>query len=172
MTCLNEEKETFIEAKKNYFDKRKEERNKISRYIKTIENIVPKSTRADSGSTKYASGGRLKEGYDLSNWLWVNTKIGAVNFIISLQTFDHNPNTGDLHVLMDRIGIYAYVGKYSPSDARTKMLVTDLELPLDDTDLHTLGKIITSLSECDIFKLQAQYENVLSKLDLVVSSDT
>ena len=64
---------------------------------------------------------------------------------------------GNLHTLIDRIEIYAYVGIYSSIDVQTKMITTNIELPLDDKKLNELGKILRDLSECDIYKLQAQY---------------
>lgn len=51
---------------------------------------------------------------------------------------------------MERIGIYAYVGNYSSIDAQTKMMMTNIELPLDDEKLDELGQILRDLSECNI----------------------
>ena len=102
------------------------------------------------------------EKYDLSNWKWVCVKRNDVHFFISLQTFDKDLRTGNLHILMDRIGVYAYVGNYSSIDAQSKMMMTNIELPLDDK-----GKTLRDLSECNIYKLQMQYEKVCTNNKLV-----
>ena len=105
--------------------------------------------------------------YDLRNWQWVCVKRNDVHFLISLQTFDKDPTTGKFHVLMDRIGIYAYVGEYSPIEAQTKMMITNIELPIDDEKMKELANMIKDLSECEIFKLQNKFEKVRSKYQLV-----
>lgn len=107
------------------------------------------------------------EEYDLSNLKWVSVKRNNVYFFISLQAFDRDLRTGNLHVLMDRIGVYAYVGNYSSIDAQTKMMITNIELPLDDKKLNELGQTLRDLSECDIYKLQIQYEKVCTNHKLV-----
>ncbi|VYU66805.1 Uncharacterised protein [Clostridium tertium] len=150
-----------------YNEARTEERNKISRFFRTQDDFETEKIAARAGVKKYKSGGRLMEEYDLSNWKWVCVKRNDVNFLISLQTFDRDPSTGNLHILMDKIGIYAYVGNYSSIDAQTKMMITNIELPLDDNKLNELGQILRDLSECDIYKLQVQYEKVCANHRLV-----
>lgn len=68
---------------------------------------------------------------------------------------------------MDRIGIYAYVGSYSSIDAQTKMMATNIDLPLDNNKLNELRQILLDLSECDIYKLQEQYNKVCTNHGLV-----
>ena len=150
-----------------YNEARTEERNKISRFFRKQDDFETKKTIARSGVRHYKSDGRLMEEYDLSNWKWVCVERNNVNFLISLQTFDRDPRTGNLHILMDRIGIYAYVGNYSSIDAETKMMMTNIELPLDYKKLDELGKILRDLSECDIYKLHVQYEKVCANHRLV-----
>lgn len=103
----------------------------------------------------------------MRNWKWICVKRNDVHFLISLQSFERDPYTGNLHVLMDRIGIYAYTGDYSPIDAQTKMMITNVELPIDSNKLDELAKILKALSECEIYKIQAQFEKVRSEYNLV-----
>jgi len=67
------------------------------------------------------------------------------NVVISLQVFDIDPNSLNVHVLFDRIGIFAYVGKYSGSRAFNEMIITDIELPLDEKG----GDLISLIRELD-----------------------
>lgn len=156
-----------MEIKNKYNEARGDERNNISHFFSMQDDFETEKPAARAGVKKYTSGGRLMEEYDLSNWKWVCVKRKDVHFFISLQTFDRDPRTGNLHVLMDRIGIYAYVGNYSSIDAQTKMMMTNIELPMDDKKLNELGQILRDLSECDIYKLQAQYEKVCTNHKLV-----
>lgn len=84
--------------------------------------------------------------FNLSNWKYIEAyKENHLHFI-SLQAFDVDPTSGNLHVLMDRLGIYKYAGcnlndrkkNYVAYDALTKMTVTDIELPLNDAKLDRL----------------------------------
>ena len=100
----------FLEVRSQYNKLREEERNKISKYLRNHDDFKNATVKAKRGSYKYKSGKILEIEYDLSNWLWIDITINDVNFLISLQTFDQDPNTGNFHVLVDRIGIYAYGG--------------------------------------------------------------
>lgn len=159
------ESSDFESVKKKYFELRIEERNKISQVLNKIDGFEKKSSC--KGFKKYTSGSRLGAEYDLNNWLWICVTRNQVNFLISLQTFDRNPATQDLHILMDRIGIYAYVGEYSSQDAQEKMMITNLELPLNESMLNELKQILKDLSECDLYRLQAQYKEICDKHKLV-----
>ena len=160
----------FIKSKEMYYQARKEERNSISNYYKKHPEFELEKPAARQGSAKYKSGNRFIQEYDLRNWQWVCVKRKGVHFFISLQAFDRDSKTGNFHVLMDRIGIYAYVGSYSATDALSKMFITNIELPLNEEKLHDLTNIMIDLSECEIFKLQAEMEKVLEKNGLIVSS--
>lgn len=153
----------FSEIKKMYNEARGEQRNIISKFLRDQNDFETENIAARAGVKNYKSGGRMIVKHDLTNWKWLCVKRNGVNFVISLQTFDRDPHTGNLHVLMDRIGIYAYVGNYSPFDAQTKMIITNIELPLDEKKLNELYQILRDLSECEIYKLHAQYEKVCNK---------
>lgn len=157
----------FLEIKKLYNEARTQERNNISYFFRKQGDFETDKPSARAGVKNYSSGGRLMEEYDLSNWKWVCVKRNHVHFLISLQTFDRDPRTGNLHILMDRIGIYAYVGSYSSIDAQTKMMATNIDLPLDNNKLNELRQILLDLSECDIYKLQEQYNKVCTNHGLV-----
>lgn len=157
----------FQKIKEEYNNARTLERNKISKFFREQKVFEMENPSARSGVKKYTSGGRFTEEYDLSNWKWVCVKRNNVHFFISLQTFERDPNTGNMHVLMDRIGIYCYVGNYSPVDAQTKMYATNIELPMNKDKLTELHSILKDLSECEIFKYQVQYEKVCETHNLV-----
>lgn len=157
----------FYKIKEMYNEAREDERNKIARFFRSHKDFEVERPPARRGAKSYSSGSRLNKKYDLSNWKWVCIKRNDVHFFISLQSFERDPKTGNFHVLMDRIGIYAHAGNYSPIEAQTKMMVTNIELPMDDEKLDELAKILKDLSECEIYKIQAQFEKVRSNYNLI-----
>lgn len=156
----------FGEIKKQYNQMREQELIKLSNYFKKDKEF--KGRHINRGRTIYKSGGRLRQSYDLSVWKWFCISRNEVQFFISLQAFERDRNSGNLHILMDRLGIYAYVGEYSPVDAQTKMLVTDIELPLDDEKLRNLRGILRKLSECQCFTNQIEYINICKEANLYI----
>lgn len=156
----------FIDIKNAYNQTRKVERDDIAKYFNKQEDFENEKPAARAGRKNYKSGGRLLKEYDLSNWNWVCVKRNKVKFFISLQTFDRDPNTGNLHVLMDRIGIYAYVGECSSVNAQTKMMMTNIELPMNDEKMNQLCNTLRDLSECEVYRIQGQYEEICSKHNL------
>ncbi|MDD7334650.1 MAG: hypothetical protein SOV61_00360 [Lachnospiraceae bacterium] len=157
----------FLEVRSQYNKLREEERNKISKYLRNHDDFKNATVKAKRGSYKYKSGKRLEIEYDLSNWLWIDITINDVNFLISLQTFDQDPNTGNFHVLVDRIGIYAYGGDYSADDAHKNMMITNIELPIDDNKLEKLANIVKDLSECEFYKMQSQVAKMKNQYKMV-----
>lgn len=157
----------FLNSKKMYDKARTYDRNEIARYLRNSKIFEVERSAARQGTDKYSSGGRLHNKYDLSDWKWVCVKRNNVHFFISLQSFERDPKTGNLHVLMDRIGIYAYTGDYSPIDAQTKMMVTEIELPMDKEKLKKLEEILIDLSECKIYRVQAELEKIRLKHNLI-----
>ena len=103
------------------------------------------SARVSHGKENYTSGKSLSKPFDLSNWLLINASKNNVNFVISFQAFDKDPNSKNLHVLMDRIGIYAYTGKYSAIDAQTNMITTSFNLPLYKDDMENIAITLDNL---------------------------
>ena len=43
--------------------------------------------------------------YDLSNHMWIDLNYKGNDILISLQSFDIDPNSHNVHVLYDRVGI-------------------------------------------------------------------
>lgn len=158
----------FTEIRDQYNELRRKERNIIVNYLRNHVFFKNKAKiNARNGSQKYNSGQRLKTKYDLRNWLWIDLAINDVNFLLSLQTFDYDPKTGNLHVLMDRIGIYVYGDNYSAVDARENMMITNIELPLNENKLEELANIINKLSECELYKMQAQLAKIKKAYKLI-----
>lgn len=143
----------FIKLKDEYYKYRKNERNSLSAYIRTFLNEKYKGkdknlkVRANGGRTGYTSGSRLKTKYNLSNWMWIDIHIDKLKILLSFQTFDHDPKNGNLHVLMDRIGLYVYSGKYSAIDAQKNMMITNIELPLKKEDKLELANLVYDITE-------------------------
>lgn len=156
----------FFEIKKLYNEVRTAEIKEIRSFFKKHKDF--EVFKAQKGKDDYTSGGRLAVQHDLSNWKWICVDRKGVHFLISLQPFERDPKSNNLHVLMDRIGIYAYTGNYSPIEAQTKMMITNIELPIDNEKLDELAKILKDLSELDIYKMQNQFEKVCSDYNLII----
>lgn len=146
----------FLKLKDEYYKYRKNEIYNLSRYIRKFfkQNYKNKKlkVRANGGKTGYSSGSRLKTKFDLSNWLWIDIDIDELKILLSFQSFDHDPKTGNLHILMDRIGLYVYSGEYSAVDSQKNMMITDIQLPLDDEKKLELANIVNDITECEYFK--------------------
>ncbi|WP_247924239.1 hypothetical protein [Streptococcus oralis] len=109
------------------------------------------------GNKKYTSGSRLSRPYDLSNHMWIDLSYKGNDILISLQSFDIDPNknknkTNNLHVLYDRIGIMFEKdgnillpdNKSEVSDAFLKMETTNWELPLSEAEMEEMVDYIIS----------------------------
>lgn len=158
-------KERFRAVKKEYASLREEERKKI------IDCIAKKKddkgnflfTKANgknycdhrygggSGKTAYHSGHALAKEYDLSNYKYIETFYKGNPVLISLQSFDIDPDqkSRNIHVLYDRIGIIfgktGYIKAQDNiilSDAFIKMETTDWELPLSNCEVEELVSYI------------------------------
>lgn len=156
---MNENAETrkaaFSKAKNEYEIQRDSERKKLSRYMsdkgfKVVgENPESGDRRKESRAGKgksYSSGGRLVPPYNLVNWKWVEleSKSGDETVIISLNPYDIDPGSGNIHVLYDRIGIYITSNKEALL-YYTKTIITKYELPLTQEDLDQLYNLIVNL---------------------------
>lgn len=101
--------------------------------------------RGGRGKTNYTSR-RTIHPYDLSNWMWVEARRGNTTALISLQSQDIDPNSGNHHALLDRIGLQIY-----PSDpllvtegsSERKNISTKFDLPLSPDDLHQLVSLVS-----------------------------
>lgn len=161
----------FFELKDRYYQYRKNERDDLSRYLRNFfkQNYEDKKWKvmAKKGITEYTSGSRLKTKFNLSNWLWIDIDIDELKILLSFQSFDHDPKTGNLHILMDRIGLYVYSGEYSAVEAQTNMFITDIQLPLDNNDKCKIANIVNDVAECEYFKKMGELNVFKKKHDLI-----
>ena len=160
-------KEEFLKIKEAYKNARTEERKSIIDFLlnkkdndgnlvflkeKDGTDTFVKTSRG-SGWPNYSSGSTLSRPYDLSNHMWIDLSYKGNDILISLQSFDIDPNSKELHVLYDRIGILFEQSKKIPifkdcytitkvSDAFLKMETTNWELPLSEADMEEMVNYI------------------------------
>ena len=163
------DKEEFLKIKEAYKSARTEEKKRIKAFLLSKRDsdgnlIFLKEkdgtdtfvqTSGGSGKPNYSSGGTLSRPYDLSNHMWIDLSYKGNDVLISLQSFDIDPNkkgNKNLHVLYDRIGIMFEKGgkillpdnKSKVSDAFLKMETTNWELPLSEADMEEMVDYIIS----------------------------
>ncbi len=163
------DKEEFLKIKEAYKSARTEEKKRIKAFLLSKRDsdgnlIFLKEkdgtdtfvqTSGGSGKPNYSSGGTLSRPYDLSNHMWIDLSYKGNDVLISLQSFDIDPNkkgNKNLHVLYDRIGImFEKDGKIllpdnksEVSDAFLKMETTNWELPLSEADMEEMVDYIIS----------------------------
>lgn len=160
------EEQDFKTIKAKYVELREQERRKIIDYLAGLKDadgrsLFMKGSGGDFCSKDCYRGGTGKnnyglrrnngfKGYDLSNWKWIDAKYHGHEVLISLQSFEIDPNAGNLHVLYDRIGllfkepclIEAFLDSIRIRDAFLNMEVTDWDLPLSESDLKALTSYI------------------------------
>ncbi|KXT82513.1 hypothetical protein [Streptococcus oralis] len=157
-------KEEFLKVKEAYKSARTEEKKRIIGFLlnkkdndgnliflkeKDGTDTFVKTSRG-SGWPNYSSGRTLSRPYDLSNHMWIDLSYKGNDILISLQSFDIDPNSNNLHVLYDRIGImFEKDGKIllpdnksEVSDAFLKMETTNWELPLSEADMEEMVNYI------------------------------
>lgn len=163
----------FEEIKKAYIQCRENERKKIIDYLADQKDsegnpLFSKENGKSYEDNRYSGGKgssvygktRFKNSYDLSNWKYVVTQYNGTKILISLQSFDIDPNSGNVHVLTDRIGLYFYenvseekikiqIGDRTEkvTDPFLKMQSTEFELPLSEQDLAGLVELIKEKAE-------------------------
>ena len=109
-------KEDFLKIKEAYKSARTEEKKRIKDFLlsKRDSNFFLKEKDATDtfvrtgggyGKKHYLSGGNLLRPYDLSNHMWIDLNYKGNDILISLQSFDIDPNSHNVHVLYDRVGI-------------------------------------------------------------------
>ena len=136
---------TFNIIKKAYAEMREIERKKILGFLNDKGLDMINSSKSGKGSSNYTSSGKLEKSYDLSNWKWVEGIVGDKRFLVSLQAFDYDKSSRNIHVLMDRIGICKYDKNAKHPDFLNLMEVTSLELPLNEDDLEELYSVLAEL---------------------------
>ena len=157
----------FERIRENYYEARRDQLAYLSRSLAKEPEII--KCRVKCGSDKYNSKGRMESKYDMRVWRWLDVDINEVHFVVTIQPFEKDSSTSNKHVLMDRIGIYAYIGEYSPIEAQTQMLITDISLPLDINKVDKIKAILKDLSECEYFKLKKAYDRICKENNLTIS---
>ena len=137
-TSVNDE---FMQIRQRYKELRLEQRKIIIEYLEKAGFTVL-GKNGGRGICDYTSGRRFQIPYDLSNWLWINVEKNGRMAMISLQSFDQDPNSKNYHVLMDRIGIFLYDGAASPCKSYEKMEAQDIDLPMDEKKLWKLIEVL------------------------------
>ena len=131
----------FNTIKQQYVECREVERKIIVSRLKgegySKINQKDMDNRGGEGITEYTSGHQMKFCHNLSNWKWVECEKNGEIYLISLQSFDQNPNSKNHLVLMDRLGICKYK-KYDPEAVFKNMTITEMELPMDKAKLDEL----------------------------------
>lgn len=132
--------ENFIEPRAAYRAARVEQRALIVDALKGAGFSVKNRGRAERGKIDYTSGGWLNPPYDLSDWLWVQAQRDGITLVVTLQVLDQDPNSINVHVLMDRIGVKIA----RDGDSSKRVVTTQFELPLATSDLSDLLALILS----------------------------
>lgn len=134
----------FNAARDAYRDVRNVQRLKVIDALKSVGFEVKKRGSAGRGLKKYTSGSRLVPPFDLSGWMWVEGQRGEAHVTVSLQVLDQDPNSLNVHALMDRIGVAVFRASdpIDESDPLFERATTDLQLPLDAESLAALLALI------------------------------
>ncbi|ATH95998.1 hypothetical protein [Dermabacter jinjuensis] len=106
----------FQQAKDDYVHARQTQRDLIKEFLKDEvaknlqEYLKAKGIDATFTPTKGVAHGKYK------NWMWaqIYSREIDVSVFVSLQVFDHDPKTGNIHVLFDQLGVLIHEGKDIP----------------------------------------------------------
>ncbi|MDO5080120.1 hypothetical protein [Buchananella hordeovulneris] len=134
----------FLAARAAYRQQRWEQRRQLVSALKQAGFKVKTGGGAGRGRKNYTSGGRLNPPFDLSDWLWVQGSREGTEVTVSLQVLDCDPHSGNVHALLDRIGVDVYRDgdPVDPDDPLYEKATTQFELPLSDEDVAALVKLI------------------------------
>ncbi|WP_049510417.1 hypothetical protein [Streptococcus pseudopneumoniae] len=157
-------KEEFLKIKEAYKSARTEEKKSIIDFLLNKKDndgnlvFLKEKDGTDTfvktglgcGKRNYSSGGTLSRPYDLSNHMYIDLSYKGNEILISLQSFDIDPNSHNIHVLYDRIGIMFEKdgiillpdNKSEVRDAFLKMETTNWELPLSEADMEEMVNYI------------------------------
>lgn len=136
---------SFDNAKGKYEELREDERRALAVFLAKYEGIegtlrVVSGGRAGKGLRNYTSGKRI-DGYDLSNWKWVEIT-DDIDFecIVSLNMPDVDPRSGNSHVLFDRIGLI--VSYHKDGYYYETAIYTDINLPLSGEAKAQIAQLV------------------------------
>ena len=105
------ENKDFDVIKKRYINARKEQRKSLIIFLSDNGYEVVNRGRAGRGIAEYTSGKTLTPAYDLSNHMWIEASKfidngrSEIHFLISLNPYEVDKNSGNPHHLYDRIGV-------------------------------------------------------------------
>jgi len=136
--------DSFISARDAYRGARNAQRLLIVDALTSAGFTVKTRGTAGRGLTKYTSGGRLTPSFDLTNWMWVEGRRDGVYVMVSLQVLDQDPNSLNVHALIDRVGVDVFreTDPIDGSDPLYERATTTLELPLRAEDLLQLVALV------------------------------
>lgn len=134
----------FSAARDAYREARNAQRLKIVDALRAVGFEVKTRGNAGRGLKRYTSGSRLNPPFDLSGWMWVEGQRGEIHVSVSLQVLDQDPNSLNVHALMDRVGVAVFRANapIDESDPLLERATTGLQLPLDSRDLVALLALI------------------------------
>lgn len=139
----------FNAARDAYREARNAQRLKIIDALKSAGFDVKTRGNAGRGLKKYTSGARLVPPFDLSGWMWVEGQRDDVHVTVSSQVLDQDPNSLNVHALMDRIGVAVFRADdpIDESDPLFERATTGLQLPLDAESLAALVALVEEKSQ-------------------------
>lgn len=128
----------FEKSKNEYVECRRYQQIIIKNFLKrTFENEDGFKIKCSSGRKDYKGG--IPEG-GLTNWKWIELYKNGMYYFISLQPFDQDPNSGNYHVIYDRIGVFSCsVEEKDDKKIAAGMKLTNIALPIDSEE--TLEKL-------------------------------
>lgn len=137
----------FNVVKEQYEKAREAERRELAGYLSKDKELasrgitVRRRGNTGKGKSEYTSGKRIYK-VDLRNWKWVQLDDAAHGFlcIISLNMPDIDPNSGNIHSLLDRVGViitYKREKLYYKTE-----IITDIDLPLNAGDMEKIAELI------------------------------
>ena len=124
--------DNFNSIRDEYINARSKQRNKIVNLLEKNNFTVIIRGTAGTGRKNYKGGGKYDPPHDLRHHKWIEANKNGVNFLISLNPYEVDSNSGNPHHLYDRIGVQAYLGNNDETNIRTAMIITKWSLPIDE----------------------------------------
>lgn len=145
------EEEEFDLLRRKYQDARNAQRLKI---VEALKEAKLDEVEGRQGVYNYKGGGTFEPEFNLGSWKYITARCGDAQVYISLQTFDRDANTNNVHILVDRIGLRVTTDGTDPAKFPTRGVSidewvqawadarTEFMLPLSDNNLKKLVEVI------------------------------
>lgn len=142
--------EKFVCVYSKMKNARTNERDRIIKMIKKCKDWEVKDGSGSGHGIKNYGKNRMPE-YNLENWMYIEFEIPKLNkwFCLDLQSFDTDPDSGNMHLLDQRISLYSSNKKNSktkflsiPSYKDKEDQEKAFDLPLGDEEIKKLLDII------------------------------